>query len=185
MAERVCPWWIGYLLACPLRRLIQDPHRILAPYAEPGMTVADLGCAMGFFSLPLARLVGPQGKVICVDLQEKMLASLRRRARRAGLLDRLDLKLCPADSLGLDDREEAFDFALAFAMVHELPSPETFFREVYRALKPGGRLLVVEPRGHVTESAFATTVSLAAQSGFEEIDRPRISISHSVCLRRQ
>jgi len=184
MAKRICPWWLGYLLACPLRRLIQDPHRILSPFVKPGMTVADLGCAMGFFSLPLARLVGPQGKVVCVDLQQRMLASLLRRARRAALLGRLDLRLCSTNSLNLDDLEKTLDFALAFAMVHELPSPETFFREAYRALRKDGRLLVVEPRGHVTQNAFATTVSLTAQAGFEEIDRPLISLSHGVCLRK-
>ena len=60
----VCPWWAGYILASPLRRLIQDPRSLLAPYVHPGMTVLEPGPGMGFFTLELARLVGPAGRVI-------------------------------------------------------------------------------------------------------------------------
>ncbi len=77
MAGNVCPHWVGYLLASPLRRLFQNPHKILGPYVEAGMTALDIGCAMGFFSLPLARMVGETGKIVCVDVQEKMLSSLQ------------------------------------------------------------------------------------------------------------
>ena len=89
MAERVCPWWLGYLLASPIRKILQNPGTILAPYVTPGMCVMDIGCAMGFFSLPLACMVGPRGKVICVDLQEKMIEELETRARKTGLIERI------------------------------------------------------------------------------------------------
>jgi len=58
MAEKVCPVWVGYLLASPIRKLFQNPPKILSPYVENGMKVLDIGCVMGFFSLPLARMVG-------------------------------------------------------------------------------------------------------------------------------
>jgi len=59
MAEHhLCPVWIGYLLASPVRKLSQNPRKILGPYVNEGMTVADIGCAMGFFSLPLAKQSG-------------------------------------------------------------------------------------------------------------------------------
>ncbi len=64
----VCPWYLGYLLASPLRRLLENPERMLRPYVRPGMTVLEPGSGMGFFSLPLARLVGAEGRVVCVDL---------------------------------------------------------------------------------------------------------------------
>ena len=73
MAERVCPLWVGYLLASPIRKLLQNPKKILSPYIEEDMKVLDIGCAMGFFSIPLARLIGSNGKVICVDMQKKMI----------------------------------------------------------------------------------------------------------------
>ena len=67
--HHVCPWWIGYLIASHLRKLGENPDTILGPLVEPGMTVVDVGCAMGFFSLPLARMVGESGRVLCVDVQ--------------------------------------------------------------------------------------------------------------------
>ena len=53
MSHRVCPWWMGYLLMCPLRRLGQNPDRMLAPFVATGMTVMEVGPGMGFFTLPL------------------------------------------------------------------------------------------------------------------------------------
>ncbi|HEX9108920.1 MAG TPA: methyltransferase domain-containing protein, partial [Longimicrobiales bacterium] len=117
MAEHVCPWWIGYLIALPIRRFWQHPHRILSPWVRPGMTVLEPGPGMGFFTLELARLVGPGGHVVAVDIQPKMLASLERRARRAGLADRIETRLAQVDSLGVEDLAGRVDFALAFAMV--------------------------------------------------------------------
>ena len=101
MAHRVCPWWLGYLLASPMRRLMQDPGKLLAPYVREGMTVLEPGPGMGFFTLEIARLVGPSGRVVAVDIQPRMLSSLKRRAARAGLLERVDARLAhsgqPAD----------------------------------------------------------------------------------------
>lgn len=58
LSHRVCPWWLGYLLASPLRRLLQNPDGILKPHVKEGMCVLDIGCGRGFFSLPLAKLAG-------------------------------------------------------------------------------------------------------------------------------
>ncbi len=76
MSHRVCPWWIGYLLASPIRRWLQDPRPIVGPYVSEGMTVLELGPGMGFFTLEIARRVGPQGRVIAVELQPRLLFSL-------------------------------------------------------------------------------------------------------------
>ena len=76
MEKRVCPWWLGYVLASPLRRWLQDPAAIVAPYVREGMTVLEPGPGMGFFTLELARRVGPKGRVIAVDVQPRMIAGL-------------------------------------------------------------------------------------------------------------
>ena len=121
MAEDVCPFWVGYLLASPIRKLMQNPVKILTPYVKNNMTVLDIGSAMGFFSLPLTEMVGSNGKVICVDLQEKMLQRLKVRAQKKNLLERIETRLCNQDSLCLNGLNNKIDFALAFAMVHEVP----------------------------------------------------------------
>jgi ubiquinone/menaquinone biosynthesis C-methylase UbiE len=184
MAEHVCPWWIGYLLVSPLRRLGQNPRKILAPYLEPGMVALDAGCGMGFFSLDMARLVGPEGKVVCVDLQEKMIRSLVRRAAKAGLLDRIDHGVCGRNSLGLEERSGKIDFALAFAIVHEVPDAEAFFKQIHAALRPGAACLVAEPKGHVSERRLEETIATARQAGFEPAGRPAIRRSRAVLLNR-
>ena len=165
MAQHVCPGWVGYLLICPLRKLIQSPQEMLGPHVERGMRVLDVGCAMGFFSLPLARMVGPDGQVVCVDLQPKMLEVLKRRARKAGLLDRIDARTCGADSLGLNDLAEQIDFALAYAVVHEVPDASALLSQVGEALRQGGRLLLSEPKMHVSQKDIDLSVSLAEQNG--------------------
>jgi 2-polyprenyl-3-methyl-5-hydroxy-6-metoxy-1,4-benzoquinol methylase len=185
MSANVCPWWIGYLLASPLRRLVYDPRRMLAPWVRPGMRALDVGCAMGFFSLPMADLVGPDGRVLCVDLQERMLNSLRRRARRKGLAERIEPRLTPADDdLGLADIEGTIDFALAFAVVHETPDASAFLGQTFSALVPGGVLLLAEPRGHVSDAAFEATLAVARGVGFVPAERPAIRKSHAVLLER-
>lgn len=177
MAERVCPVWVGYFLTSPIRKLFQNPQKILSPYIDNGMKVLDIGCAMGFFSLPLARMVGSKGNVICVDVQEKMIRSLEKRAQKAGLSDRIETRLCKNNSLGLDDFKEEIDFALASAVVHEVSDASGFFSEIQKTIKPAGIFLVVEPKGHVSKKDFETTVSIAEQNGFEVIDSPQIGRS--------
>jgi len=184
MADHICPVWVGYLMANPLRKLVQSPSKILADYVQPGMRVLDVGCAMGYFSVPMARRVGPEGQVVCVDVQEKMLSSLKRRARRAGVDDRILARRCTAAGLGCEDLGGQIGFALAFAMVHEVDDPVGFFGEVYACLSRGGRLLVAEPRGHVKPDAFEETIRHAESVGFTVDRRPGVGGSHAVLLEK-
>jgi ubiquinone/menaquinone biosynthesis C-methylase UbiE len=167
----VCPWWLGPLLASPIRRLIESPERLLRPFAQPGMTVVEPGCGMGFFSLPLARLVGPTGRVICVDLQLRMIEGLRRRARRAGLDDRIQASVCSADDLGLAGIGGTADLAVLIHMLHEVGDKSRFLSGLHVALRPGGTVVVVEPKGHVSPADFAASLDLARSEGFRVSDR--------------
>jgi SAM-dependent methyltransferase len=137
---------------------------------------------MGFFTLEMARLVGPTGRVVALDIQPRMLDALRRRARKAALLERIETRLARGDGMGIDDLESRVDFVLAFAMVHELPSAARFFVEAHRALKTGGRLLLSEPRLHVSEAAFGTTLEAARGAGFDVVERPAIAMTRSAVL---
>ncbi len=167
----VCPWWIGYLLASPLRRLAESPERLLSPYVRPGMTVVEPGCGMGFFTLPLARLVGPDGRIVCADLQPKMIAGLKRRAARARLEERIVTVICRSDDLGLARWNGSADLAVAIHMVHEVPDQGRLLHQLYATLKPGGMLLVTEPPGHVSAEEFSRTMAEAERVGFRRTDR--------------
>ncbi len=182
MSHAVCPWWLGYFLLNPLRRLRQDPAAILGPLVRSGMTVLEVGPGMGFFTLELARLVGDTGRVVAVDVQPRMLAALRRRATRAGVAGRVETRLTQGSSLGVDDLAKAVDFILAFAVVHELPDAAAFLAQAVQTLKPSGRMLVSEPRLHVSRPHFEATVRAAEAAGLREQSRPAIAASRSVVL---
>ncbi len=172
--RHLCPVWIGRLLASPFRRIVEDPGKILAPFVSRGSTVVDAGCAMGFHSLDLARLVGPEGRVICLDVQQKMLDGLIKRARRKGLDGAIEPRLCDQNGLGLDDVEGQAELVTAFNVVHETSFPERFLHECSDALKPGGRLLIVEPRGHVTPGDFAESTAAATVLGLIPEPAPKV-----------
>ena len=184
MAQRVCPWWLGYWLVSPLRRFLEPPRALLAPHVAPGMVVLEPGCGMGFFTLELARLVGPSGRVVAVDLQPRMLGGLRRRARRAGLEERIEIRRAEAERLGLDGLEDVADLAVALHVVHEVGDPQRFFAEIVHALKPGGRVLVVEPRHHVSAAEFERELGAAAAAGLSTVERPTCRIGPCALLER-
>ena len=181
MNDRVCPWWLCYSFDNPLRWLFHDPERLLGPYVKTGMTVVDIGCGMGYFTIGLARLTGPEGKVIAVDLQQQMLDVLWRRSRRAGVADRIVLHRSRKESLGVEDLA---DFALAFWMAHEVPDKSRFFREILALLKTRGRLLLVEPKYHVTLRSFQQTVAVCRETGFHVLEEPLVSLSRAFLLEK-
>ncbi|MBM4161405.1 MAG: class I SAM-dependent methyltransferase [Ignavibacteria bacterium] len=183
--RHVCPWWLGYFLASPLRRLLENPEQIVGPYVREGMTVLDVGPGMGYFSLPMARMVGEDGRVICVDIQGKMLESLRKRARRAGLLGRIETRLASESSLDLDDVSGTIDFTLAFAVVHETPDQTLLFGEIQSAMKSSALMLLCEPTGHVTRQDFDETLAFAHGAGFETVQVLKMKRNRSVLLRKK
>jgi len=184
MAQSTCPWWLGYLLASPIRKLFQNPTTILGPHVKAGMTILEPGPGMGFFTLELARLVGASGRVVAVDLQPEMLASLRKRAAKAGLQERIETREAQPNSLGVEDLAAKVDFALAFALVHELPDAAAFFRQVAHTLKSDGTVLFAEPPGHVSKEAFRASVDAAKTAGLREVGTSQVSRSHAVILGR-
>ena len=167
MPGRVCPPWIGYFLLNPLRKLFENPDKMLGQFVRDGMVVLEPGCGMGYFTLALARMVGPEGRVVAVELQGKMLSVLGRRASRSGLSDRIELRQTGAEGLRVEDLSGEVDFAAAIHLVHEIPDQGAFFAQVWNILKPGCRLLVLEPKGHISLDQFEQTVATAKQIGFK------------------
>jgi ubiquinone/menaquinone biosynthesis C-methylase UbiE len=179
----VCPAEHAGWLTIPLRRFLTDPRRLFKGLVAPGDVVADLGCGPGFFTLPLAEAVGDRGTVVAVDLQAAMLDRVRERASRRGLAARVRLQHCRAESLGLDE-VAPIDFALAFWMVHEVPDAAHLMAEVHDALRPGGRLLVAEPKGHVGEARWTRTVRAAEAAGLTVAGRPAVRLSRAAVFAR-
>jgi len=176
---RECAWWRGYLIDNRLRRILHKPERILAPFVLPGMTVMDAGCGMGYFAVPMARMVGETGRVVAVDVQRERLDVLMRRAARAGVASRVYPLKCGINDLNAVGE---MDFALAFYFVHEIPDPFRVLRQIRACMKPEGRLLLVEPSFEVTVSQFDATIALARAAGFSPADGPKIRVSRSVLL---
>jgi len=185
MSEHVCPWWLGYLLASPVRRwLSQPPEEMLAPFVHEGSVVLEPGPGMGFFTLPLAHMVGSTGRVVAVDIQPKMIAELERRAARKGLAARIDARVVGREQMRLTDLEAAVDFCLAFAVVHELPDAQSFFNEVALALKPGGMMFLAEPSGHVKPAKFQAELEAARIAGLGVVSRPSVNRSQAAVLQK-
>ena len=180
--EHVCPWWLAWTFDNPLRKLFQDPERIVGSIVRDGMTVADIGCGMGYFSVAMAKMVGPGGRVLSVDLQKKMLQYLEKRAVNAGVQDRITTTLGEPNDIKITDSN--VDFVLAFWMVHEVMDIPRFFGQVATVLKPGGKMLYAEPRMHVTQKRFEEILGYAKAAGFAVNDGPKVGMSRSVILER-
>ena len=178
-SSRICSWKIAFALDNPIRRLIHNPQKILGGYIEPGQTVLDLGCGPGTFSIAMAKMVGESGKVIAVDVQEEMLQIVRKKAAQQGLESRIVTHKSDPDRIGISEK---VDFALAFYMVHEVPNAEAFLKEIASVLKPKGKLLIVEPKFHVSATAFEKTIEVARQAGLSPISEPKIRFSRSKLL---
>lgn len=172
-----CPWWFAYTFDNPLRRLIHNPREILGGLVRRGDTVVDIGAGLGFFTIALAELVGPQGRVIAVDIQPEMLSRTRRRAERRGLADRIEFQQASHAGMGV---RGPVDFALAFWMVHEVADRAAFLSEVRSILHPTGHLLIVEPKGHVSPALFARITNTAAEAGFIVKDGRNVRLSRSI-----
>lgn len=179
--RRVCPVEISGFLDNRIRRWLQNPQKILRPYIKEGMTVLDVGCGPGFFSIDIAQMVGKSGRVIASDLQEGMLQKVRDKIKGTELEERITLHKCEENNIGVS---ESVDFVLLFYMVHEVLDKERLFNEIATILSPNGRVLIVEPPIHVSKSAFAETIRKARDIGFIDIKGPNVLFSKTVILKK-
>ncbi len=178
--QRVCPVEHAGSLDSKFRRLFQNPEKILRPYIKKGMTVLEVGCGPGFFTLDMAKMVGESGKVIAVDLQEGMLEKIRAKIEGSELENRIELHKCEENKIGISKRA---DFILLFYMVHEVPDKPGFFRELFSLLKAKGQILVVEPPFHVSKSQFKQTMKQAQDAGLTNTRGPKMFFSKTALLR--
>ena len=125
----------------------------------------------------MAKMVGEDGKVFSIDMQQGMLDRLMKRAQNRGLDDRIAPVLCSPYNIG---NPEAVDFALAFWMLHETPDFKKTLAMLHNALKPGGYLFIAEPRKHIDKKEFTNTLNEARKAGFEIVETPEVKLSYAV-----
>jgi ubiquinone/menaquinone biosynthesis C-methylase UbiE len=175
--SHVCPWWLCFTFDNPIRRILHDPVKILSAYVHKGDTAIDIGPGMGYFTIPLAQLVGSTGCVTAIDIQPKMLSALISRAQQKGVSEIIKTHLAGPDSIGFHDKA---DFILAFWMVHEVPDQHQFLSEIRNIMKPDGMFLMVEPLIHVSKKKYLRTIETAKELGFSIKEYPEIRMSRSV-----
>ncbi|MBK5290199.1 MAG: methyltransferase domain-containing protein [Acidobacteriia bacterium] len=110
---------------------------------KPGMHVGDVGAGVGYFSMRMARRVGPEGKVYANDIQPGMIQRLRDNLKQAGLAN-----VIPVPGTETDPKLPAgqLDLVLMVDVYHELAHPREMLAAIAGALKPGGRLVLLEYR---------------------------------------
>ena len=159
--NRACPVELANSLDSRIRRWLQDPSKILAPYVKERMSVLDIGCGPGFFSIEMAKIVGKSGKVISADLQAGMLQRLGNKITGREFEDRIRLVQCDKDRLNVTDR---VDFILAFYMVHEVPDKPSLFGQ--RDLNHGtAKTAKTSKKGSLASLALRRRVAVPVPQG--------------------
>ena len=182
MAGKFYSHWLDHIFCCTLRRFTHNPEKILVDFVKPGMTALDIGFGSGYFSLGMARMVGPGGLVISIETENEKIKSLKRLAVDSGLVERIDPRICSDSSLAINDLADQIDFSLAFFVVHHAADMPALMSETQKALKPGGRFLIVEPSHHASAGYCESVEKAAQQAGLTVADHPKIIRTWAVLL---
>jgi ubiquinone/menaquinone biosynthesis C-methylase UbiE len=175
--SRTCPVELSGGLDNYVRRLLQNPRKILKPYISKGMTVLDLGCGPGFFSIEIAKMLMNSGKVIAADLQAGMLEKVEKKIRGTEFEQRIELHKCESTKIGVN---ENVDFVLVFYMIHEAIDQDKLLDELKSILKSNGKLYIIEPKFHVSKKSFESMIDRIKSIGFEIIEHPKVFFSRAV-----
>ena len=128
----------------PEREAEEAPSKAIAALRiPPGTVVADVGAGSGYYTVRLSEAVGRSGRVVATDLQPGMLDLIRAKVQRKGLTNVTLVQGRPDDP---NLQPSIFDLILMVDVYHELASPQVFVRKLREALKPGGRLVLIEFR---------------------------------------
>jgi ubiquinone/menaquinone biosynthesis C-methylase UbiE len=150
-----------------IRKWVQNPQKILRPFIKEGMTVLDVGCGPGFFSVEIAKMLNGTGKVISADVQDGMLNKIKNKIKDTDLEQKIVLHKSEYENIGV---EEKVDFVLAFWMIHEVRNQKRFFEELFSILKPNGVIFIIEPKFHVPKTTFKTMINLIKECGFTIVE---------------
>ena len=144
------------------------------------MTVLDLGCGTGYFTLEIAKLLENKGKVIAADVQKGMLDFLKIKLRTSDLHDVIQIHNNQDTALGLTEK---VDFIFAFYSFHEMKYMDNIIIDIKNILKPETRVLISEQIFHVSRNQFDTIIHKMENTGLEICERPKIFLSRTVIMK--
>jgi ubiquinone/menaquinone biosynthesis C-methylase UbiE len=162
-----CPASLSWLVYNPLRRRYMRP--VLDRVGiQPGERVLELGPGPGAFTVDAARRAGPGGRIIAVDIQPEMIAWVEQRVREAGLTN-VQTHVAGAYELPLEG--ESIDRAFLVTVLPEVPDRDRALAELWRVVKPGGRLSVTEEFMDPDYPFPFETIRRVEAAGFDVVQR--------------
>jgi ubiquinone/menaquinone biosynthesis C-methylase UbiE len=169
-------WWRRHPSACPYsqRFWVEAPHPFitrerLRSVLEPagGERVLEVGPGTGYYALPVARWLEPNGRLDVLDIQQEMLDHTMRRAASEGIANIAGQR---ADAREMPYEDETFDAAYLVTVLGEVPDQDAALRELRRVVKPNGRIVVGELFGDPHMVTFRALRDRAETAGLE-VDR--------------
>jgi len=141
----------------PIRRLFESPKKLVEPYVKDGQVVADLGCGSGYYTLALAELVGPKGKVYAVDLGKSCIRALEKKARKGGYRN-IEARASSASDVSFI-KDRSVDFVLANGLLCSMAEHrKEAVNEIKRILKGKGQAFISlgagPPFGYVDQAEW-------------------------------
>lgn len=178
-----CPFWLGKLVEIdnPLTKNNQAKEIIKYSDVQPGMYAIDLGCGPGRLTLPLAECVGPDGKVIAVDTQYKLLQKVFKKATQRNInnIDVVHRKI------GEENVPDVLcDRVFLVHVLGEIQEKQNIFNEAFRILKPGGMLTVTETKFDPHYQKQGTVLKFSEQAGFQEKKINQGGMAYSLLLEK-
>jgi ubiquinone/menaquinone biosynthesis C-methylase UbiE len=164
---RPCPYAFAWIVDNPLRRM-WVPLTLDRIGIQAGEHVLELGPGPGAFTVDATRRVGPDGKLIAVDIQSKMIEAVERKVTAAGLAN-VEMVVADAYSLPLDDA--SIDRAFLVTVLPEIPDKQRALAELRRVLKVGGILSITEQLPDPDYPLVRTTIRWAEEAGFSLVAR--------------
>lgn len=178
-----CPTWLGWLVELDNPVFKNNSARAIVKQLDlqPGMKVLDFGCGPGRLTLPLARQIGPRGEVVALDLQPGMLRRTQEKAQQADLNNIRYLQAGAGEGqLG----HSQYDRILLVTVLGEIPERQAALKEIFEALKPGGRLVVTEVIADPHFQRRSTVRKLTEAVGFTEKECFGNSLDYTLTLEK-
>jgi ubiquinone/menaquinone biosynthesis C-methylase UbiE len=136
------PQWMADLIDNPFRRKIQPPEETACRHGiTAGMKVLEVGPGNGTYTIGAAKQVGPQGRIVAIDIEPRIISRLEKRIASEGL-DNIEVQVADVYDLPFEDGE--FDLVFMIAVINEIPDIPKALTEFNRVLKPNGNLVFSE-----------------------------------------